>query len=128
MNNSVIMSKSDMMEKAFAFYRRVLMSDHGLCAREYLLRKFGEIADFVGYAPQSWDAFYIHLDASEILLASECGLIVPYKVRVGYYDRLRDRLVYPMMGDGGVGIVELYGKLPPWGNPEFPHRVVVSIL
>ncbi len=102
------------------FYHRALLeSPNGGPAREYLEKRKippGVIEEFkLGYAPDGWDALVKFLKKNNIpaSLAENLGLIVKKQSGDGYYDRFRNRIVFPIcsvegkvIGFGGRRIKE----------------------
>lgn len=100
----------DILELAGKYYAHVLSSSTGQAASRYLKdRRLKEetVSDWqLGYSPDSWDSLYKFLKArpltgpkytdEEIMAA---GLIIK-KDRasggIGYYDRFRDRIMFPI--------------------------------
>lgn len=89
-------------ELALEFYHSLLLkSNEAHQAREYLKKRNisqETIAKFkIGFAPSSWAALLDFLRAKNIPLAliEKCGLIIP-RQNSGYYDRFRNRLVFPI--------------------------------
>jgi DNA primase len=59
----------------------------------------------LGYAPREWDTLVKYLSAKRAPLdiAQEVGLIIGKKSKDGYYDRFRDRIIFPIRDvDGRV--------------------------
>ena len=83
------------------FYAQNLNSPGGELAKNYLLRrgiKEESIKLFkLGFAPDKWDALINYLRAKNISLSllEKAGLILP-KENGGYYDRFRNRVVFPI--------------------------------
>lgn len=98
---------------ACAFFRSMLgQSDR---AKEYLSNR-GLSADIIeryklGYAPDSWDSLIGHLNQQriEIVDAMKAGLIVPRENSQGFYDRFRDRLIFPIL-DSTERIIAFGGR------------------
>lgn len=94
----------DINKKVLAFYRsQLLRQPAGEKAREYLAnRGFSqEIIDRfgLGYAPEGWDNL-VRLCRKEQIplnLAEKAGLIVPRTSKTGYYDRFRNRIMFPIV-------------------------------
>jgi len=93
----------DVCEEAAKFWQANLKKDIGKKANEYITRrkiKPETILEFkIGYAPDSWDATMKHLLAqkfneSEIFKA---GFTVQKENTTSYYDRFRDRLMFPIL-------------------------------
>lgn len=83
-------------------FQRALLSEEGKGVRKYLAgRQIREesIAKFrLGYAPNRWD-FLVKLAESKGLALSgfqEAGLILPRDGGKGFYDRFRNRLMFPI--------------------------------
>jgi len=64
----------------------------------------------IGYAPDSWDALYLHLKGFGFLdkEMEQAGLILQKKSGEGYYDRFRDRVMFP--------IIDLYDRALGFGG------------
>lgn len=96
------------------FYACLTRTKDGKNAFNYLLkrgiksetiRRFG-----LGYAPNSWTALYDYLTAQgfEGQLMEQAGLVIPRKNGDGYYDRFRNRVVFP--------IIDLRGRVCGFGG------------
>jgi len=104
------------------FFNRALWdNDVGRSARAYLekrglskeiLEEFG-----IGYAPDSWDALSIYFQKKGLLQEGlKAGLIG--KTRQGnYYDRFRDRIMFPLFGIKGE-LLGFGGRLLEASNHE----------
>ncbi len=86
---------------AAVYYYRMLRSKEGQEARSYLVQRGinQELAKqfYLGYAPDSWDGLVSYLKENTELpleLAKEAGLVISGKN--GYYDRFRDRVIFPI--------------------------------
>ena len=86
------------------FYHKILLnSEYGKVARDYLKQR--QINDQsmqnfrLGYAPDSWDALIKICKERNIPngLLERVGLIIPRKEGNGYYDRFRNRLMFPIV-------------------------------
>jgi DNA primase len=88
-------------ELAALFYEKNLNSQEGAFARNYLLKrgiKEETIKLFkLGFAADKWDALISHLRAKNIPLSllEKAGLILT-KGSGGYYDRFRNRIIFPI--------------------------------
>jgi len=92
---------------AAEFYHACLESDPSGKARKYLSRR-GISEDStesfqLGYAPESWDGFLKvaqkkGLNEKELLAA---GLIIEKREAADFYDRFRDRLIFPIFDTQG---------------------------
>jgi DNA primase len=114
----------ELMREAARFYRQQLR-EHPLAGRtvDYLKGRgiTGEIArDFdLGFAPDGWDNLLRALgkdDASREALA-RAGLVVK-KDSGGYYDRFRDRVMFPIEDHRGR-IVAFGGRVIDKGEPKY---------
>jgi len=83
------------------FYETNLNSSNGLEAKKYLLKRGineSTIKLFkLGYASRNWDALINHLRNKTINLSllEKAGLVLS-KEGGGYYDRFRDRIIFPI--------------------------------
>lgn len=90
---------------AAAFFHKTLLADQSPAAknaREYLKNR-GIDLDAVrvfqlGFAPNQWDALLTHLKQEGISLGlmEKAGLIIPRESGQGYYDRFRNRVIFPI--------------------------------
>jgi len=118
--------------EAMEFFRKQLLDDiSGRRAMEYL-KKRGinkEIFDnfYLGYAPKGWDNLLRFFTKKNISLdlVEKAGLIVSRKEKSGFYDRFRDRLIFPIF-DLNMQVIGFGGRvmddsLPKYLNsPETP--------
>ncbi len=90
---------------AAAFFHKTLLSDkspEAKSAREYLKARGIDIDAVrvfqLGFAPKQWDALLTHLKQEGISLGlmEKAGLIIPRESGQGYYDRFRNRIVFPI--------------------------------
>jgi DNA primase len=109
--------------EAAAFYQRVLASAGGAGAREYLARR-GLTPEVIqayqlGYAPPEWEAITRHLQARgyPLELATEAGLVLP-RASGGFYDRFRDRVMFPIHDRQGR-VVAFGGRVLGEGEPKY---------
>jgi DNA primase len=92
-------------ELANAFYIQGLNSPEGTAAKSYLLKrgiKEDSIKLFkLGFALDKWDALLNHLRAKNISLSllEKAGLVLS-KEGGGYYDRFRNRVIFPIFDAG----------------------------
>ena len=100
---------------ALKFYQKTLtLKEKGRSAREYLKERNMPndlVEEFsIGYAPSEWDGLTKFLEKNNIPLnlAERVGLIVKRKQGDGYYDRFRDRIMFP--------IKDLEGKVIGFGG------------
>ncbi|RJO64201.1 MAG: DNA primase [Candidatus Omnitrophota bacterium] len=117
-------------ETAASFYENNLSVPCGTQAREYLLKRGipqEAIKAFrMGFAVEKWDALINHLRSKGINLSlmEKAGLVVP-KEGGGYYDRFRNRIIFPILDVKarviGFGARVLDKTLPKYINsPETP--------
>ncbi len=96
----------DVLEKAASFFSYSLNLKSGAVARQYIAKR-GFTQEIVnkfnlGYAPDQWDSLHktlINKGISENILL-EAGLIIE-KDNGGYYDRFRNRLIFPIKNQIG---------------------------
>ncbi|MFP3979877.1 MAG: DNA primase [Desulfobacterales bacterium] len=110
--------------RVMAFYRDMLLKDpKGTAARQYLKqRKMNRemIEQFsLGFAPPGWDNLIRFLRKSRVPLetAEKAGLIVPKKQR-GYYDRFRNRIIFPIVDVTGQ-VVAFGGRVMDDAKPKY---------
>ncbi len=119
----------DLMEKVARFYATTL--DTNPRAQEYLARRGltpETLKRFsIGYAPDSWNEVLRRFGASEAarLQLSECGLIIERDSdaptpRSGerYYDRFRDRIMFPIR-DARGRVIAFGGRVLDKGEPKY---------
>jgi DNA primase len=116
------------------FYQKALAhKDIGKAAREYLTKRniSKEVVDefSLGYAPPGWDGLSKYLTKHKVPLnlAEKVGLIVKRKESPGYYDRFRDRIMFPItdvegkvIGFGGRVVKEQEDQPKYLNSPESP--------
>ncbi|HOU37130.1 MAG TPA: DNA primase, partial [Candidatus Omnitrophota bacterium] len=120
-------------EAAAAFYQSSLRSARAKSAHRYLdnrgITPHTARTFRLGYAPDEWDGLARHLTghAVDLELAQKAGLVIAGKDR-GFYDRFRDRIVFPITDVRsaviGFGARVLDKSLPKYINsPETPVYV-----
>ncbi|WP_319525063.1 DNA primase [uncultured Desulfosarcina sp.] len=121
-----------LIDEAMAFYsERLLSGREGQQAMGYLLKRGmtrKTIDDYsLGFAPEGWDhlARHLHSRKRSPAMAAQAGLIVPRKKGEGYYDRFRNRIVFPIFNAQnqpiGFGGRVMDDALPKYLNgPETP--------
>lgn len=117
-------------ELAGLFYENNLHSAGGTQAKSYLLKrgiKEDTIKSFkLGYAKERWDALIEHLRGKNIGLSLiEKGGLILTRENGGYYDRFRNRIIFPVADTKsrvvGFGARVLDDTLPKYINsPETP--------
>lgn len=111
-------------ERAMAVYQDFLTRDPGAAkARAYLEKREmpREIVETfkLGYAPDSWDFLAAKISRADFspALAEEAGLLVR-KDKGGYYDRFRDRVLFPIFNLTGR-VVGFGGRILGDGQPKY---------
>jgi DNA primase len=113
----------ELVAQAAAFYRQTLEGPAGQGARDYLSRRglsLEVIREFqLGYAPSEWEALRRHLQNKGLSmeLAQEIGLLMP-RQSGGYYDRFRDRVMFPIADRTGR-VVAFGGRILGEGEPKY---------
>ena len=107
------------MEAAAEFYRQQLRSSHR--AIDYLKGRglSGQVAaDYgMGYAPAGWDGLLQHLGRDNLDAMHKAGLLIK-KDSGGYYDRFRDRVMFPIRDRRGRTIA-FGGRIIDDGTPKY---------
>ncbi len=127
---SIITELYRINELAALFYANYLGSSQGTKSRDYLLKRRispETIKLFkLGYAPEQWDALinYLRAKNTSLSLLEKAGLILS-KEGGGYYDRFRNRIIFPIFDIKdraiGFGARVLDDTLPKYVNsPETP--------
>ena len=115
----------DINRRAMEFYHQALKdSGAGQVARSYL-KKRGisqkTIDDFkLGYAREGWDYllnFFLKKRISPVLL-EKSGLVVPKKNKSGYYDRFRNRILFPIF-DASMQVIGFGGRVLDDSLPKY---------
>jgi DNA primase len=111
-------------ERAARMYHEYLLNHAGGAqAREYLKKreiKAEMITTFMlGYAPAGWDFLSSKVAKSSVTMAEaeEAGLLVR-KERGGFYDRFRDRILFPIFDLTGR-VVGFGGRVLGEGEPKY---------
>lgn len=99
----------EMHSLASAFYRQALQSSAGRAAREYIARRglSPETVDrfALGWAPSGWNALRDHLRSRGFgYEAAEKAGLVSRSPKGSYYDRFRERLIFPIMNLTGQAV------------------------
>jgi DNA primase len=109
---------------AAAWFRTMLVGEAGRRCREYIDRRGlqPETADRLGLgcAPDGWDGALSHLRAAGFKSEeiARAGLVVPRKSGDGFYDRFRDRLMFPIRDVHGRTIA-FGGRAVGDGEPKY---------
>ena len=119
-------------QEAMQYFCNVLKNSRpGKIAGRYLLNRglTEEVIDqfSLGFAPDGWDNLlkYFNKKGIRATLVEKCGLVIPNKSRNGYYDRFRNRVIFPIFGQSqqviGFGGRVMDDGLPKYLNsPETP--------
>jgi DNA primase len=113
------------------YHRTLLSSEKGRPAMDYLSRRKisrSTIDQFrLGFAPDEWQDLFRYLKNKRVPehLMEKAGLILPNKNNEGYYDRFRNRLIFPIYAIGGqiaaFGGRAIDDRMPKYLNsPETP--------
>ncbi|MDH3391298.1 MAG: DNA primase [Desulfobulbaceae bacterium] len=114
----------DANERATRMYHEYLLNNpEAAQARDYLTKREipqEKIIDFqLGYAPESWDFLSNKVSKSSITQgeAEEAGLLVR-KESGGFYDRFRDRILFPIFDLTGR-VAGFGGRILGEGEPKY---------
>ena len=117
-------------QRAAGIYHQLLLSDPGAAeARRYLEKRripAQVIESFqLGYAPESWDYLLKKMADVGPQALTEAGLAVPRESGKGFYDRFRQRVLFPIVSHSGqhlgFGGRSLGDQQPKYLNtPETP--------
>lgn len=132
----VTIEKSEKAARAYTDRERILRANNAACAyfrqclntsskaKEYLLKR-GLSADAIdryklGYAPEGWDGLLNYLQRQRIDVADavKAGLLVARESSMGFYDRFRDRLIFPIM-DVSERIIAFGGRALGDEQPKY---------
>jgi DNA primase len=110
-------------KEAAAFYQSNLTGPRGEKGRAYVQKRGltpEVVRDFqLGYALEEWDGLRKHLQNKGISLdaAQEVGLLMP-RQHGGFYDRFRDRLMFPILDRQGR-VMAFGGRIIGEGEPKY---------
>jgi DNA primase len=114
----------EMHAMAAAFYRQTLARPAGQAAREYIARR-GLAAEVVerfclGWAPAAWNELRDHLRRGGFAeaMAEKAGL-VSKSAKGSYYDRFRERLIFPIMNLSGQTVAFGGRSLTDGDGPKY---------
>ncbi len=116
------------IQKAASAYVKALFSNLGTKAIEYLKGRnidTGTIKSFkIGYAPERWDAMLSYLKAEGYSneKIEEAGLIIKKKSGSGYYDRFRNRIIFPIQDNIGR-VIGFGGRDFGNNDPNIPKYI-----
>ena len=119
-------------ELAAKFYKEKL--EENKAAQEYIKKRnlSGEIIErfLIGFAPNEWDSFFIFAKRKNIpeSLIEKSGIAIKREKSQGYYDRFRNRIMFPIINNygrvAGFGARVLDSSMPKYINsPESPVYV-----
>lgn len=105
------------------FYRQLTQSDRGRPALDYLrgrgfapetIKRFG-----LGYAPNEWDALLSAAEEEKVdpKTLEKAGLVIERDGGSGYYDRYRDRIIFPIFSHIGK-VLAFAGRLLDEGRDQ----------
>ncbi|MFH1030305.1 MAG: DNA primase [bacterium] len=120
----------DCLDAASRFFYQVLLNaDVAKSAREYLKNRTIDdcaIDEFkIGFAPNSWDSLYNAL-RKKVFFASDmekAGLIIKKQGGNDYYDRFRNRIMFPIRDING-NVVAFSGRILEMPKVETRHCLV----
>ena len=115
----------ELMAWAAGFYHRALMGAPPESAVKRYLRKRGlkdeTVREFqIGWAPPGWDTLLkaIRSQGLEEGLAERAGLLVRRRGGEGFYDRFRERVIFPIR-DASGRVVALGGRILTGDGPKY---------
>lgn len=110
---------------AARYYAEALAGAQGSAsAREYLDKRGLSpeiISDFgIGFAPGGWDSLAKHLESRNVPMAEaeRLGLVTKRKGSEGYYDRFRERVIFPIR-DLEARVIGFGGRIISEGEPKY---------
>ncbi|MCF8024613.1 MAG: DNA primase [Desulfobacteraceae bacterium] len=110
--------------RVMQFYKNILLKDsRGQGARQYLKQRGMDrqiIERFnLGYVPEGWDNLIRFLRKSRVSMemAEKAGLIAPKKQK-GYYDRFRNRIIFPIVDISGQ-VIAFGGRVMDDSKPKY---------
>lgn len=109
---------------AMGYYQKTLFENpHAESARTYLKNRgiFGKTADVfnLGYAPEGWDHMVRFLTSNKIskVTGEQSGLIIT-KNKERYYDRFRNRIIFPIL-DVSQRVIGFGGRVLDDSLPKY---------
>ena len=115
----------DVNRRAMTFFQQALCHETvGQAARGYLKQRGisqKTIDDFkLGYAPDGWDRLLKYFNRKRIStpLIEQAGLILPRRNKNGYYDRFRNRIVFPII-DASMQVIGFGGRVLDESLPKY---------
>ena len=120
-------------KQAMDFFKHSLLSDaEGKIALEYLKKRgIGEdtITIFnLGFAPAGWDSVINYFSKKNISheLVEKSGLIIKRKSKNGYYDRFRNRIIFPIF-DISKQVLGFGGRVMDDSLPKYLNSPETSV-
>lgn len=116
------------------FYNRLLVEDKRAAAARVYLRQRGLTQETierytVGYAPPGWGSLVQQLQRSRVSLDDALRLgLLGSKTAGRYYDRFRDRIIFPIVNVSGH-VIGFGGRVIAAGEPKYlnsPESVIYS--
>ncbi len=113
---------------AMLFYKKVLRSKYGKKALAYLKEKRGlndKVIDKfdIGYAPSSWRTLILFMQKKGVKESELMSVGLVSKSDSGrYYDRFRDRIIFPLKNTLG-SIVGFSGRILSTDNKDVPKYI-----
>ena len=115
----------DINRRTMEFYHKALKNSGAAHLARSYLQKRGisqkTIDDFkLGYAQQGWDNLLNYFSKKRIspVLLQKSGLVLPKKNKAGYYDRFRDRIMFPIF-DASMQVVGFGGRVLDDSLPKY---------
>jgi DNA primase len=113
---------------AVSYFQEQVAKPSGEAARSYLQERgvsSGSIEKFhLGYAPDAWDGLLNRASRKfKPSLLERLGLILPRERATGYYDRFRNRIMFPIFDPRGRAIGFSGRTMPDEKDPETPKYV-----
>jgi len=113
-----------MNEKAAEWYHKILLKDgRAEEARNYIEKRdisIEIVSEFgLGYAPSEWDSILKQYgtNTERVNVLEKVGLIIPREKSDGYYDRFRNRIMFPIRNESGK-VVGFGGRAMPGDEQE----------
>lgn len=111
--------------EAARFYYRAMQNDPQKKAQNYCLNRSisrsSQLKFGLGYAPDQWDGLYKHLQKLELFpskkIIENSGLF-KQNSKGGFYDLLRDRLIFPVIDKTGQ-VIAFGGRIIGEGQPKY---------
>lgn len=114
-------------DAAVYFYKNLKTSD---IAKSYLTKR--NLSDDIikefglGYATDSWDGLIKNFNGKNTKLLEEAGLVLKRRDKEGYYDRFRNRLIFPIINVQGK-VIGFGGRVLDNSLPKYLNSPETSI-